>query len=113
MINKVHLSRVYERFVTLRDHVSKRLGQRACGFYAGRTAADDHEVQCALLDELRSFGGCIQNLQNAAAQSFRIVHRVERKRVLSRSWRTEEVGLRARSKNQVVPGDHRSQRRSD
>ena len=39
------------RVVLLEDAVVE-LGQRACGLDAGRAAADDHDVQRAVLDEL-------------------------------------------------------------
>ena len=38
-------------------------------------------------------------------QPFGVVHRVERKRVLGRSRRTEEVRLRTRCQDEVIPGD--------
>ena len=104
MIDKMHLGRQRERLISLRNHVSESLGQCPRRFDAGGASANDHKVQSTLLDEAveRSVVASSTS-RSAAAESFGVVHRVERKGVLGRSRRIEEVRLGARRKDQVVP----------
>ena len=79
------------------------LGQGAGDLDPGRTAADDDEVDGALVDEARVAVGLLEGLDDARLQAVRVVERIERERVL-RPGRTEEVRLGAGGEDEVVAG---------
>src|SRR5262249_9201171 len=70
---------------------------------AGRSAADDYEIQRALIDERSVAIGVFKQRQDARAQTLSIVQRVERKRVGCRTGCVEKISLRTRGEYQEVP----------
>ena len=78
---------------------------------AGRPAADDDEVQRALVDQRRVAVGVLEDAEDPRAQPLRVVERVEREGVLVGARGAEEVGLRAGGEHERVAGEA-SRRRS-
>src|SRR5580704_17011586 len=80
------------------NHVRQAAGDLA----AGGSAAHDHEIQCALVDQLGVAVGVFKQSQDSRAQTLGIDHRVERKRVICCSRGIEKIGLRARGKDNEI-----------
>ncbi len=69
------------------------LGERTRDLHAGGTSADHHELHGTLIDQAGVSVGFLEQLEDASAQSHRVVDRVQGKGVLIRAGRVEEVGL--------------------
>ena len=77
------------------------LGQGAGDLDPGRAAADDHEVDRALVDAVRVPVGLLERLDDPGPEAVRVLERVERERVLGAGG-LEEVRLGARREDDVV-----------
>ena len=67
-----------EGVVSLRHHLVHEVGERSRGLDSGRACADDHEVQRALVDELRLVRRFLEQLEDSGAQLLRVGHRIQR-----------------------------------
>ena len=103
MVDEVDLRPRRERRELVDHRRVDHLGQRAGDLDAGRAAADDDEVDGALVDEARIAVGLLEGLDDPRPQALRVVERVEREGVLG-ARRPEEVRLRAGGEDEVVPG---------
>ena len=75
------------------------LGQGAGDLDPGRAAADDDEVDRALVDELRIAVGLLERLDDPRPQAVRVVERVEREGVLgARASRRSSAASRPRGR---------------
>ena len=79
------------------------LGQGARDLDPGRPAADDHEIDGALVGQVRIGVGLLEGLDDPRLEAFRVVEGVEREGVL-RPGRPEEVRLGAGGQDEVVAG---------
>jgi hypothetical protein len=80
------------------------LRERARGLDPGWAAADDDDVQGAVLDQRRFAIGRFPGLQDMVLQADRVGERVQRKGMFLRSLDTEEVDLGAEPEDEVVVG---------
>ena len=78
------------------------VGDGTGGLHPGRSAADDHDVERALVDAGGVLGGVLETLEQARAQAFGVGHRVQRERVLVGAGHAEVVGHRTGREDQVV-----------
>ncbi len=78
------------------------LRERAGRLDACRTAADDHEGQRTLVDQIGVGARVLEQLQHARANPFGVVQRVERERELVGALGVEEIRLRARGEDDAV-----------
>jgi len=69
---------------------------------ARRAAADDDDVERAVLDDARVAVGRLPALEQVVLQMDRVRQRVHRERVLGRAVRAEEVHLRAEAQHEIV-----------
>src|SRR5215469_7227952 len=77
--------------------------RQAAGHLGARSApADDHEVQCALVNQLGIAVGVFEQGQDARAQTLRIDKTVERKSIGTRSGGAKKIGLCTRGKHKEV-----------
>ena len=81
-----------------RDHPVEHVGERAGGLHAGGAGADDHEVQRALVDELRVAIGVLEHREQPRPESLGVVERVQRERVRVGTRGVEEVRPRRPSR---------------
>ena len=81
------------------------VGERAGELDAGGSAADDDEVQRALVDQRRVTVGVLEHADDARSQPLGVIEAVERERVLRGARGAEEVRLRARREHDRVAGE--------
>ena len=89
-----------------------QVGERPGELDAGRAAADDDEVQRALVDQRRVAVGVLEDAEDPRAQARGVVERVERERVLRGARGAEEVRLRAGGEHEARRRRSRGRRRS-
>jgi hypothetical protein len=78
------------------------VGQGAGRLDAGRPATDDHEVQGAAVDQAWILVRRLEDTDHSGAQALRVRERVQRKRMVRRPGRVEEVGDRSRRQDHRV-----------
>ena len=103
VVDEMDLGPRRERRELVHHRGPDHLGQRAGDLDPGRTAADDDEVEGALVDEARVAVGLLEGLDDPRLEAVRVVERIEREGVL-RPGRPEEVRLGAGGQDDVVAG---------
>ena len=90
--------------VVLGEGVVVELRQRAGALHPGGAAADDDDVQCAVLGERVVLVRGLPLLQHVLLQTDGVGERVHRERVLRSAGGAEEVDLGAEPEHEVVVG---------
>ena len=89
------------------EEIAIELGESAGGLDARRTAADDHDVEDAVLDERRIAIGSLPVAQDVLLEAHGVRQRVHREGVLLAAVRAEEIDIRAERQHEVVVRDRR------
>ena len=99
MVDEAHLGARGKRRVLVDHRRRDHLGEGAGHLDAGRAAADDDEVDGALVDPLRVAVGFLEGLDDPRRQALRVVERVEREEVLrARGARRSSAGIPPRGR---------------
>ncbi len=93
--------------VVPREVVAIELGDRAGAFHPGRPAADDDDVERAVLDQARVLVGRFPLPEHVLLQADRVGERVHREGVLGGALGPEERDLRAEPDHEEVVGQGR------
>ena len=93
--------------IVLGEVAAIELGDRAGALHAGRAAADDDDVEGAVVDEARVLVRRLPPLQQVLLEADGIGQRVHRERVLGRTLGPEEVDLGAEREHEDVVGEGR------
>ena len=104
-VDEVDLGAADVEVVVAPDHdVVDEVGQRPRRLDPGGARADDHEVERALVEQLRVPVGVLEHLEDAGAQPLGVVERVQRDGVVGGARGVEVVRLRPHGEDEVVAG---------